>query len=103
MTDGLGKTFVDDVCSNWRNRQLSKEETLPDAFRYFIGAGTSWSDVCFIDARKVKKSGSTREPPSMRLTDIVGQQVAVWTRIAKDRENRRALADGCFLHLKDTA
>ena len=35
--------------------------------------------------------------------DIVGQQGAVWTRIAKDRESWRTLAEGYFMQWKDTA
>ena len=35
--------------------------------------------------------------------DIVGQQGAVWTRIAKDRERWRTLAEGYFLQWKNTA
>ena len=35
--------------------------------------------------------------------DIVGQQGVVWTRIAKDRERWRTLAEGYFLQWKDTA
>ena len=35
--------------------------------------------------------------------DIVGQQGAVWTRVAKDRESWRALVEGYFLQWKDTA
>ena len=35
--------------------------------------------------------------------DIVGQQGAVWTRIAKDRERWGTLAEGYFLQWKDTA
>ena len=35
--------------------------------------------------------------------DTVGQHRAVWTRIAKDRESWRTLAEGYFLHWKDTA
>ena len=35
--------------------------------------------------------------------DIVGQQGAVWTRIAKDRESWRTLAKGYFMQWKDTA
>ena len=35
--------------------------------------------------------------------DIVGQQGAVWTRTAKDRERGRTLAEGYFLQWKDTA
>ena len=35
--------------------------------------------------------------------DIVGKQGAVWTRIAKDRERWRTLAEGYFLQWKDTA
>ena len=35
--------------------------------------------------------------------DIVGQQGAVWMRIAKDRERWRTLAEGYFLQWKDAA
>ena len=35
--------------------------------------------------------------------DIVGQQGAVWTRIAKDRDNWRNLAEGYFQQRKGTA
>ena len=35
--------------------------------------------------------------------DIVGQQGAVWTRKAKDRERLRTLKEGYFLQWKDTA
>ena len=35
--------------------------------------------------------------------DFVGQQGAVWTRIAKDRESWRTLVEGYFLQWKDTA
>ena len=35
--------------------------------------------------------------------DMVGQQAVVWTRIAKDRESWRTLADSFFLQWKDTA
>ena len=45
---------------------------------------------------------SVRRPRRWR-DDIVGQQGAVWTRIAKDRERWRTLAEGYFLQWKDTA
>ena len=35
--------------------------------------------------------------------DVVGQQGAVWTRIAKDRESWKTLVEGCFLQWRDTA
>ena len=35
--------------------------------------------------------------------DIVGQEVAVWMRIAKDRERWKTLEEGYFLQWKDTA
>ena len=42
--------------------------------------------------------------PNRRWKDgIVGQQEAVWTRIAKDRERWKTLAEGYFLQWKDTA
>ena len=35
--------------------------------------------------------------------DIVGQQGAVWARIAKDRERWRTLAGGYFMQWEETA
>ena len=35
--------------------------------------------------------------------DIVGQQGAIWTRTAKDRESWRTVVEGYFLQWKDTA
>ena len=39
---------------------------------------------------------------SVGRDDIVGQQAAVWTRIAEDRERWRTLVKGYFLQWKDT-
>ena len=47
----------------------------------------------------VRSAGS----PKCWRDDIVGQQEAVWTRTAKDRESWTTLAEGYFLQLKDTA
>ena len=46
---------------------------------------------------------SARRPNRCWRDDIVGQQGAVWTRTAKDRESWRTVAEGCFLQWKDTA
>ena len=46
---------------------------------------------------------SVGRPKRRWRDDIVGQQGAVWTRIAKDRESWRTLAEGYFLQWKDTA
>ena len=46
---------------------------------------------------------SVGRPKRRWRDDIVGQQGAVWTRIAKDRERWRTLAEGYFLQWKDTA
>ena len=40
---------------------------------------------------------STGRPKHRWRDDIVGQQGAVWMRIAKDRERRKTLAEGYFL------
>ena len=46
---------------------------------------------------------SVGRPKRRWRDDIVGQQGAVWTRTAKDRERWRTLAEGYFLRWKDTA
>ena len=46
---------------------------------------------------------SVGRPKRRWRDDIVRQQGAVWTRIAKDRERGKTLAEGCFLQWKDTA
>ena len=46
---------------------------------------------------------SVGRPKRRWRDDIVGQQGAAWTRIAKIRERWRTLAEGCFLQWKDTA
>ena len=50
----------------------------------------------------LSKAGFKR-PKRRWRDDIVGQQGAVWTRTAKDRERWRTLAESCFLQWKDTA
>ena len=50
-----------------------------------------------------KDGRSVRKPKRRWRDDIVGQQGAVWTRIAKDRERWGTLAEGYFLQWKDTA
>ena len=46
---------------------------------------------------------SVGRPTHRWRDDIVGQQGAVWTRTAKDRESWKTLAEGYFLQWKDTA
>ena len=46
---------------------------------------------------------SVGRPKRRWRDDIVGQQRAVWTRIAKDRERWRTRVEGYFLRWKDTA
>ena len=48
----------------------------------------------------VRSVGRTKR---RRRNDIVGQQEEVWTRVEKDRERWRTLAEGYFLQWKDTA
>ena len=52
---------------------------------------------------QIKGVRSTGRPTRRWTDDIVGQQGAVWTRTAKDRESWRSLAEGYFLPWKDTA
>ena len=51
----------------------------------------------------IKGVRSVGRPKFRWRDDIVGQQGAVWTRIAKVRESWRTLVEGCFLQWKDTA
>ena len=53
--------------------------------------------------RQIKRVRSVEKPSRRWRDDIVGQQEVVWTRIAKDRERWRTLAEGYFLQWKDTA
>ena len=53
--------------------------------------------------RQIKGVRSVGRPKRRWRDAIVGQQGAVWTRTAKDRESWRTLADGYFLQWKDTA
>ena len=46
---------------------------------------------------QIKGVRSVGRPKLRWRDDIVGQQGAVWTRIAKDRESWRTLAEGYFL------
>ena len=52
---------------------------------------------------QIKGVRSVGSPKRRWRDDIVGQQGAVWTRTAKDRERWRTLAEGYFLQWKDTA
>ena len=51
---------------------------------------------------QIKDVRSAGRPKRRWRDDIVGQQGAVWSRTAKDRERRGALAEGYFLQWKDT-
>ena len=53
--------------------------------------------------RQVKDVRSIGRPKCRWRDDIEGQQGAVWTRIAKDREIWRTLAEGFFLQWLDWA
>ena len=52
---------------------------------------------------QIKGVRSVGRPKRRWRIDIVGRQGAVWTRIGKDRDRWRTLAEGCFLQWKDTA
>ena len=51
---------------------------------------------------QIKGIRSVGRPERRWRDDIAGQQGAVWTRTAKDRERWRTLAEGYFLQWKDT-
>ena len=50
---------------------------------------------------QIKGVRSVGKPKRQWRDDIVGQQGAVWTRIAKDRERWGTLAEGYFPQLKN--
>ena len=52
---------------------------------------------------QIKGVRSVGRPKRCWRDDFVGQQGAVWTRTAKDRERWRTLAEGYILQWKDTA
>ena len=51
---------------------------------------------------KIKGVRSVGRPKRCWRDVIVGQQGAVWTNTANDRERGRTLAEGYFLQWKDT-
>ena len=53
--------------------------------------------------RQTEGVRSVGRPKRRWKDDIVGQQGAVWTRIAKGRERWKTLAECCLLQWKDTA
>ena len=53
--------------------------------------------------RQIKGVRSVGRPKRPWRDDIVGQQGVLWTRVAKDRESWKTLAEGYFLQWKDTA
>ena len=53
--------------------------------------------------RQTEGVRSVGRPKRRWRDDIVGQRGAVWTRIMKDRERWKTLAEGYFLQWKDTA
>ena len=74
-----------------------------------VGARTSWVAVAVLVGISVHV-GTIFEIlrkkfnlPKRWRDDVVGQQGATGTRIAKDRESWRTLAEGYFLQWKDTA
>ena len=52
---------------------------------------------------QIKGVRSVGRPKHRWRDDIVGQQGAVWTRIAKDRESLRTVEECYILQWKDTA
>ena len=50
-----------------------------------------------------ERCGQGQQGTEKERDDIVGQQGAVWTRIARDRERWRTLAEDYFLQWKHTA
>ena len=52
---------------------------------------------------QIKGVRSAERSKRLWRDDIVGQQGAVWMRIAKNKDRWKTLAEGYFLQWKDTA
>ena len=95
------------------NTIIRQRTSLTDIVQYLTNTKWKWAghiarmkdNRCTIRSTQWQAEGvrSVRRPKRRWRDDIVGQQVAVWTRIAKDRERWKTLAEGYFLQWKDTA
>ena len=96
-----------------RNTTIRQRTRVTDIVQYVTNTKWKWAGhiVRMKDNRWTIRSTewhtegvrSVGRPKRRWRDDIVGQQGAVWTRIAKDRERWKTLAEGYFLQWKDTA
>ena len=96
-----------------RNTTIRQRTRVTDIFQYVTNTKWKWAghitrmkdDRWTIRSIEWQTEGarSVGRPKHRWRDDIVGQQGVVWTRIAKDRERWKTLAEGYFLQWKDTA
>ena len=95
-----------------RSTIIRQRTRVPDIVQYVINTKWKWAGhiLRMKDNRwtirstewQIKGVRSVGRPKRRWRDDIVGQQGAVWTRTAKDKERWKTLAEGCFLQWKDT-
>ena len=91
---------------------IRQRTRVTDIVQYVTNTKWKWAghiarmkdNMCTIRSTEwqIKGVRSVGRPKRRWRDDIVGQQGAVWTRIAKDRERWRTLVEGYFLQRKDT-
>ena len=88
-----------------RNTTIRQRTRVTDIVQYEMEMGRMKDNRRTISNTEWQTEGvrSVGRPKRRWRDDIVGQQGAVWTRIAKDRERWKTLAEGYFLQWKDTA
>ena len=95
------------------NTTIRQRTRVTDIVQYVTSTKWKWAGhiACMTDNKctvrstewQIKGVRSVGRPNHGWRDGIVGQQGAVWTRTAKDRERWRTLAEGYFLQWKDTA
>ena len=96
-----------------RNTTIRQRTRVTDIVQYVTNTKWKWAGhiARIKDSRwairstewQTEGARSVGRPKRRWRDDIVGQQGAVWTRIAKDRDRWKTLAEGYFLQWKDTA
>ena len=95
-----------------RNTIIRQRTRVTDIVQYVTNTKWKWAghisrmkdNRCTIRSTEwqIKGVRPVGRPKRRWRDDIVGQQGAVWTRTAKDRERWRTLGEGYFLQWKDT-
>ena len=96
-----------------RNTTISQRTRVTDIVQYVTNTKWKWAghiarmkyNRWTIRSTQWQTEGvrSAERPKRRQRDDIVGQQGAVWTRLGKDRERWKTLAESYFLQCKDTA